>query len=118
MARILCAAIFSMAVFLSNTAFAQDMGFEVKAYKDRFEPQSITVKKGEKVSIKFISTDVDHGIHLDEFGLKNTIIPEKDSITLEFTADKTGTFSFPCTKYCSWRHLVGMRPKFEIKVVE
>jgi len=34
--------IFSIAVFLSNTAFSQDMGFEVKAYKDRFEPQSIT----------------------------------------------------------------------------
>lgn len=97
---------------------SQDVSFEVKAAKDGFTPSSITVQKGQKVSIKFVSVDVAHGIHIDEFGLKDTIIPEKESITLEFTTDKAGTFSFPCTKFCSWRHLLGMRPRLEVKVTE
>ncbi|MDP2681795.1 MAG: cupredoxin domain-containing protein [Deltaproteobacteria bacterium] len=109
--------ILSLMLFFSGAAFS-DSSFEIKANKPGFEPTSITIKKGEKVVIKFTSTDVAHGINLDEFGLKNTIIPEKDSVTLEFTADKTGTFSFPCTKYCSWRHLIGARPRLEIKVIE
>jgi len=109
--------ILSSILFFSGAAFS-DSSFEIKADEAGFEPASITVKKGEKVVIKFTSTDVNHGIHLDEFGLKNIIIPEKDSVTLEFTAGKTGTFSFPCTKYCSWKHLVGKRPRLEIKVIE
>ena len=109
--------ILSLILFFSGAAFA-DSSFEIKVDKVGFEPKLITVKKGEKVVIKFTSTDVAHGIDLDDFGLKNTIIPEKDSVTLEFTADKTGTFSFRCTKYCSWRHLIFVYPRLEIKVIE
>ncbi|MBI5875326.1 MAG: cupredoxin domain-containing protein [Deltaproteobacteria bacterium] len=118
MVRILCIMMFAASLLLPGIAVSQDVSFEVKAYKDRWEPSSITIKKGQKVSIKFTSLDVDHSVELDEFGLKEVKIPEKDSVTLEFTADKTGTFSFPCVKYCGWRHLVGMRPRLEIKVVE
>ncbi|MBI3398659.1 MAG: cupredoxin domain-containing protein [Deltaproteobacteria bacterium] len=108
----------AMMFFFSHITLAQDVSFEIKAAKDGFTPSSITVPKGQKVSIKFISVDVEHGIHMDEFGLKNTIIPERDSVTLEFTADKAGAFSFPCTKFCSWRHLLGMRPRLEVKITE
>lgn len=118
MVRILCVMMFAASLFLPGKAVSQDVSFEVKAAKDSWEPSSITVKKGQRVSIKFTSVDVDHAIELDEFGLKKTLIPEKESVTLEFTADKVGTFSFPCTKYCGWRHLVGKRPRLEIKVVE
>ena len=109
--------ILSLMLFFSGTAFS-DSSFEIKANKPGFEPTSITIKKGEKVVIKFTSTDVAHGINLDEFGLKNTIIPEKDSVTLEFTSHKTGTFSFRCTKYCSWRHLIFAYPRLEVNVIE
>ena len=109
--------ILSLMLFFSGAAFS-DSSFEIKVDKVGFEPASITVKKGEKVVIKFTSTDVAHGINLDDFGLKNTIIPEKDSVTLEFTPDKTGQFSFWCTKYCSWRHFLIIMPKFYVNVIE
>lgn len=118
MIRILCIMMFAASLLLSGMAVSQDVSFEIKAAKDSWEPASITVKKGQKVSIKFISVDVAHAIEIDKFGLKEVKIPEKESVVVEFTADKTGTFSFPCTKYCGWRHLVGMRPRLEIKVVE
>lgn len=106
-----------MLVF-STVAIAEDVFIEIKASKPEFIPASVTVKKGDQVTLKITSTDVPHGIHLEEFGFKDTIIPEKESVTFNFTPEKAGTFFFPCTKYCSLRHLVGMRPRLEIKVVE
>lgn len=107
----------SLILFFSGNAFS-DSSFEIKVDKVGFEPKLITVKKGEKVVIKFTSTDVAHGIDLDDFGLKNTIIPEKDSVTLEFTPNEAGQFSFWCTKLCSWRHFLIIMPKFYVNVVE
>ncbi|OGQ54728.1 MAG: hypothetical protein A3J24_10610 [Deltaproteobacteria bacterium RIFCSPLOWO2_02_FULL_53_8] len=102
----------------STFAIAADVFFEIKATKPAFTPSSITVNKGDHVTLKIIAEDHAHGIHIDEFGLEDVIIPENESRTLEFTADKAGTFSFPCTKYCGYRHLIGRRPRLEIKVVE
>lgn len=99
-------------------ALSQNVTFEVKMSKTKFEPSSITIKKGQRVAIKFIATDVSHGITLKEFGLKKIIIKDKSEKTVEFTADKSGVFTFPCTKYCSWRHLVLKRPRLTIKVEE
>lgn len=118
MTRIIISVFLAVSLLFSVAAFSEDVFFEVKADKPAFAPSSITVKKGHKVTIKFTSLDVDHGIHLETFGLKEVIIPEKDSITVEFTPEKTGVFDFPCTKYCGWRHLVGKRPRFEVKVVD
>ncbi|MFQ5900928.1 MAG: cupredoxin domain-containing protein [Thermodesulfobacteriota bacterium] len=99
-------------------AFSQDVTFEVKISKIKFEPSHITVKKGQRVAVKFISTDVSHGITLKKFGLKKVVIKGKTEETVEFTADKSGVFTFPCTKYCSWRHLLLMRPRLTITVEE
>lgn len=102
----------------SSAALAGDVFFEIKADKAGFTPSSITVKKGDHVTLKLTSTDVDHGIHLDVFGVKDTIIPEKSSVTIDFIPEKTGTFKFRCSKYCSWKHLVLSQPHLEIIVVE
>jgi len=135
--RIMVFAVFAAALMTSSAAFAIDevgtVGggivpagsaviegafFEIKADKPSFTPSSITVKKGQKVTLKFISLDVDHSVDMSVFGLKEILIPEKESVTFEFTPNKTGTFSIPCKKYCGWRHLVFSQPKLEIKVVE
>lgn len=111
-------AVFSLMLAFSTSAIAADVFYEIKATKPAFTPSSITVQKGDHVTLKFTAEDHAHGIELDEFGLKEIIIPEKESRTVEFTADKAGVFSFPCTKYCGYRHLIGKRPRFEIKVAE
>lgn len=118
MKKLLFLAVSILIFAFSTCAIAADVFIEVKATKPTFTPSSITVKKGDHVSLKIISEDHAHGIHLDEFGLEDVVIPEKESRTLEFTPAKVGTFSFPCTKFCGYRHLIGQRPRLEIKVVE
>lgn len=115
---IMAFAVFAAVLMFSSAAFAEDAFFEVKMDKPSFMPSEITVKKGQKVTIKFTSLDVDHSVDLTEFGLKEILVPEKQSVTVEFTPAKTGVFPIPCKKYCGWRHLVGKRPHMEIKVVE
>lgn len=139
MKRIMVFAALAAVLMISNVAFAADevgtgsgggtvpvvsavaegVFFEIKADKPSFTPSEITLKKGQKVTLKFTSLDVDHSVDLSEFGIKKEVlIPEKQSVTVEFTPDKTGAYSVPCKKFCGWRHLVGRRPRLEIKVVE
>jgi cytochrome c oxidase subunit 2 len=54
-----------------------------------------------KLSIK--STDVSHGFSLPEFGVAETLSPNS-TVNVQFTASKTGTFSFFCTVFCGAGH--------------
>lgn len=107
-------------VFFSQFIFAQEepqtVIFEIKATKPKFEPSIIRVKKDNKVVLKFTSTDTHHGITLSDFGLKEVLLPKGEEATVEFMADKIGTFTFPCTKFCGWRHLVFRQGKLKIIV--
>ncbi|MEK7828388.1 MAG: cupredoxin domain-containing protein [Deltaproteobacteria bacterium] len=96
--------------------FAFSASFEIDVDKLGFYPGLITVKRGERVVIKFTSKDVTHGIHFDKFGAPNITIPELKSVTIEFTPNETGRFHFKCTKFCSWRHLVGAMPAMDVIV--
>lgn len=68
---------------------------EVKASKFNFSPDPIMVKKGERVRLVVTSTDVDHGLAIDEFKV-NLSIPASKTETVEFVADKKGTFRVYC----------------------
>jgi cytochrome c oxidase subunit 2 len=77
--------------------------FEVKVDKYKFIPDSITVNKGDKVIIKAIAIDKDHGIGIKPFNI-NKLLPKGEWVTIEFTADKKGKFTIRCTKFCGWKH--------------
>lgn len=77
--------------------------FEITAKQFSFEPNTITVNKGDKVRLKVKSTDVTHGIAIDEFNVNKRIEPGK-TVDVEFVADKTGTFIFYCSVFCGNRH--------------
>lgn len=68
-----------------------------------FEPSVIEVNKGDKVKLQITSTDVTHGISLPVFGI-NKRLPPGRTVEVEFTADRTGTFSFACSVYCGSGH--------------
>ncbi len=76
---------------------------KMTAKKYEFNPSTITVKKGEKVRLIITATDRDHGFRLDEFGI-NQKLKKGDPTTIEFTADKTGTFEFKCSEFCGLGH--------------
>ena len=75
-----------MAMGLAGAAVAAEQAapsgvrkFTMTAKNYEFDPSVITVKKGEKVRLG-------------------------DPTTIEFTADKAGTFEFKCSVYCGLGH--------------
>jgi cytochrome c oxidase subunit II len=76
---------------------------KMTAKRYEFDPNVITVKKGEKVRLIITAIDHDHGFNLAAFDI-NQVLKKGDPTTIEFTADKTGTFEFKCSHYCGLGH--------------
>lgn len=77
--------------------------FEITAKTFSFEPNTITVNKGDTVKLIVTSVDVDHGIGIKEYNIRQNVIAGKTEI-IEFIADKQGTFTFYCSVYCGESH--------------
>jgi cytochrome c oxidase subunit 2 len=101
---------FALMMGLAGTALAvgQDTPAGVREFKMTaknydFDPNVITVKKGEKVRLLVTSTDRDHGIKIEGYDI-NQVVKKGQTATIEFTADKAGTFEFKCSVYCGMGH--------------
>ncbi len=81
----------------------QTKEFTLTAKQWSFSPSKITVNKGDKVILHIKSIDVTHGFKLDAFGISKSLSPGK-TVNVQFTADKTGTFSFFCNVFCGSGH--------------
>ena len=77
--------------------------FKMTARKYQFDPNTLTVRKGEKVRLVITALDRDHGFKLEAFGINQKLI-KGDPTTIEFTADKAGTFPFQCSEFCGLGH--------------
>ena len=75
----------------------------VTATKYEFTPNPIHVKKGERVKIIITAADHDHGFKLDAFNIDKKV-KKGASSTVEFTADRAGTFPFQCSDFCGLGH--------------
>ena len=62
---------------------------QMTARKYQFEPNLISVKKGEKVRLIITAQDRDHGIKIKAFGINQRLVKGKPTI-VEFTAGKAG----------------------------
>jgi len=87
--------------------------FQITASQFSFEPNIITVNKGDTVKLKIKSVDVTHGFTINEFGVNEKLEPGK-MIDVEFVAGKTGAFSFYCSIFCGNGHS-GMRGELVVK---
>ncbi len=76
---------------------------QMTAKKYEFDPKLITVKKGEHVKLIITALDRDHGFKLEAFGI-NQKLKKGEPTTIEFTADKAGTFPFQCSEFCGLGH--------------
>jgi plastocyanin len=78
-----------------------------------FTPNQITVTKGDKIQITFKNSEGLHNLTIPDFHAKTKTIEAGKEDTLEFFADKTGTFPF----YCSYAHHkeFGMTGKLIVK---
>jgi DMSO reductase family type II enzyme heme b subunit len=71
----------------------------------RFEytPNQISVRKGERVTIRMESLDVTHGLYLDGYGIDIKARPGLIG-KATFVANKPGRFSFRCSETCGEFH--------------
>jgi len=61
-----------------------------------WQPTSITVKKGDKVTLRLINKHADeHGDEIAAFGVKEVVAGDKTA-SVSFTADKAGVFPIKC----------------------
>jgi cytochrome c oxidase subunit 2 len=81
--------------------------FDITAKQWEFDPATITVNEGDRVRLTVTSTDVEHGIAIPDFGVSEKLHPN-EPVTVEFVADKKGTFRFFCNVFCGSGH-GGMR---------
>ena len=77
--------------------------FHIIAKQYTFEPNTITVDKGDRVRLHVKSDDVTHGISIPDFGVIE-IIKVGQPITVEFIASKAGVFGMFCSEYCGAGH--------------
>jgi heme/copper-type cytochrome/quinol oxidase subunit 2 len=69
-------------------------------------PASLEVTKGKPVRLKIRNREtVAHGFSLPDFNVGITEIKPGQVFVVEFTPDRTGTFPFYCTVWCSDEHL-------------
>ena len=76
--------------------------FNMEAYLFGFEPSTIEVNEGDTVRITIKSRDVEHGIGIPEFKVNKKI--GKEPVTVEFVADKKGSYPFICSVFCGEGH--------------
>ena len=62
----------------------------------QFSIKEIRVNEGDLVRIKVTNTAGNHDFKLDEFNVYSAT-PLNQEMTIEFIADKTGTFEYYCT---------------------
>ena len=71
--------------------------FTVDGKNFSFAPSALTVKKGDTVRIVFKNVGGFHDLKIDEFNVATKQIGDGQTDTIEFVADKTGSFEYYCS---------------------
>jgi plastocyanin len=71
--------------------------FEITGKNFEFSLKEIRVKKGDKVKIVFNDEQGFHDWVLDEFNARTPQLQSPNTASVEFVADKTGTFEYYCS---------------------
>lgn len=85
----------------SQTEIASDSEgvevFDVVGSNFKFSIQEMRVKVGDKVRINFISQSGFHDLVIDEFAVATKQMNSGGKDSVEFVADKAGTFEYYCS---------------------
>jgi cytochrome c oxidase subunit II len=107
----------TFALFAGASASPADppvKSFDVAASRYKFDPETIEVDQGDRVVLKLKSLDVAHGFAVKEFKAEAAIPKGGEVVTVEFVAQKAGTYAFECSEYCGRGHK-GMKGKLVVR---
>lgn len=71
--------------------------FNVSGANFRFDPATITVKKGDKVKIIFKPLDMQHDFDITALGIDSPVTVAGETSEIEFTAATAGEFEYFCS---------------------
>jgi cytochrome c oxidase subunit 2 len=77
---------------------------EIIAKRFTYEPDTITLKKGEPVVLVVHSIDVTHGIKIEGFNIKSDDIKKDKKTEVRFIPQQTGHFEGRCSRFCGKGH--------------
>jgi heme/copper-type cytochrome/quinol oxidase subunit 2 len=77
--------------------------FQIEAGQYSYSPSEIHVNLGDTVTFELVSTDVVHGLYVDDYGVSVEADPGQTA-TLTFRADTPGSFRFRCNVTCGAMH--------------
>ena len=101
--------VFALLAGTGRLLAAETKTFQITAKKYEFIPDTISVKQGDEVILQVTAADREHGIGIEELNIDQAL-PQGETVTIEFVADKKGEFTISCTKFCGWGHF-GMKAK-------
>jgi cytochrome c oxidase subunit 2 len=93
--------------FVSNTEARHaetPRRIEITAARFAYNPTAITLKIGEPVVLVLHSTDVTHGLKIDELNIKLEEIKKGQETEIQFTPEKTGHYTGKCAHFCGKGH--------------
>ena len=81
----------------------QERTFQIEARQFAYSPSELIVNPGDTIAIELASTDVVHGLYVDDYDISIEADPGQTA-TLTFIADKPGSFRFRCNVTCGAMH--------------
>ena len=86
---------------------------EIIAKRFTYEPDTITLKKGEPVVLVLHSIDVTHGITIEAFNIKSDDIKKDKKTEVRFIPQQTGHFEGQCSHFCG-KGQGTMKPQIDV----
>jgi cytochrome c oxidase subunit 2 len=99
----LCLVLFGAGLGASQAAVAEPRRIAITAKRFAFDPNVITLRKGESVKLVLESLDVVHGLRCRELGLELKASKGKPGEAL-ITPNKIGDFVGHCSVFCGAGH--------------
>ncbi len=75
----------------------------IEARRFQYEPYIIRVKRGERLTLRLQSLDVQHGLFIDGYGVNIKVEPGGQA-EQTFVADRPGRYTFRCSVTCGEFH--------------
>jgi heme/copper-type cytochrome/quinol oxidase subunit 2 len=82
---------------------AADRTIRVEAGSFTYDPPTISVNRGDRVTLELVSIDVLHGLYIDGYDLELISEPGQTA-RMTFTADRPGSFRLRCSVTCGDLH--------------
>ena len=78
--------------------------FDVTVSRFKFEPETLEVTEGDRVSVTVHSSDTTHGFAIKKLKVKKSVPKDGSPVEVEFVAAEPGTYEITCSEYCGKGH--------------